>query len=74
MTSPADCTPYLNMGLRIAAYRSRRGLLQRELAAEMNIDPATLSKLEQGKVRARQAQAVWLSEHANIAMHWWGYA
>lgn len=64
---------YLPLGLRIAAYRARKDLRQRELAAIMDIDPSVLSKLENGTRRATRAQAEWLREHANIALSHWGY-
>lgn len=67
--------PYVGLGIRIIEHRIRKNLLQRELAAQMDIDPATLSKLENGTRKATLEQARWLAVNAPyIAMRHWGYS
>ena len=71
MQEQLEPAPYLALGIRIIKYRVRNDLLQRELAALMDIDAATLSKLEAGKIKATKPVQLWLSVNANMAMYHW---
>ncbi|MFP4090809.1 MAG: helix-turn-helix domain-containing protein [Cyclobacteriaceae bacterium] len=49
-------------GVRIKALREQKGLLQRQLAASLEIDTPMFSKIERGERRAKRAQVVKLAE------------
>ena len=46
-----DLQPTQSLGQRIKAYRQCRGVSQKELAAQLDIDPATLGKWERDESR-----------------------
>ncbi len=50
------------LGQSIRELRKSRGLLIREVAAELGIDPSLLSRIERGDKRPTRAQVVQLSE------------
>ena len=63
--------PYYSLGLRVAAYRTRSGLSQTDLAALLGTSQGRVSQIETGKERPTKAQAIQLSEDAGIAAgHW----
>ncbi len=50
------------LGKRIKELREEKGLLQRQLAAELEIDSPMYSKIERGERRAKREQVVKLAE------------
>jgi transcriptional regulator with XRE-family HTH domain len=50
------------LGQSIRELRKSRGLLIREVAADLGIDPSLLSRIERGDKRPTRAQVVQLSE------------
>ncbi|MGD9928749.1 MAG: helix-turn-helix domain-containing protein [Mangrovibacterium sp.] len=50
------------MGKRIKELREEKGLLQRQLAAELEIDSPMYSKIERGERRAKREQVIKLAE------------
>lgn len=46
------------LGKRIRELREEKGLLQRQLAAELEIDTPMYSKLERGERRAKREQVI----------------
>jgi len=53
------------LGQSIRELRKSKGLLIREVAAELRIDPSLLSRIERGDKRPTRAQVVLLSEILN---------
>jgi len=52
----------MNFGIRIKELRENQGLLQRQLAASLEIDTPMFSKIERGERRAKREQVVKLAE------------
>lgn len=52
----------MNFGYRIKELRENQGLLQRQLAASLEIDTPMFSKIERGERRAKREQVVKLAE------------
>jgi transcriptional regulator with XRE-family HTH domain len=52
----------MNFGYRIKELRQNQGLLQRQLAASLEIDTPMFSKIERGERRAKREQVVKLAE------------
>lgn len=50
------------LGKRIKELREEKGLVQRQLAAELEIDTPMYSKIERGERRAKREQVVKLAE------------
>lgn len=50
------------LGKRIKELREEKGLLQRQLAAELEIDSPMYSKIERGERRAKREQVIKLAE------------
>jgi len=50
------------LGKRIKELREEKGLLQRQLAAELEIDSPLYSKIERGERRAKREQVIKLAE------------
>lgn len=50
------------LGKRIKELREEKGLLQRQLAAELEIDSPMYSKIERGERRARREQIIKLAK------------
>ncbi len=50
------------LGKRIKELREERGLLQRQLAAELEIDSPMYSKIERGERRAKREQVLKLAK------------
>ena len=50
------------LGKRIKELREQQGLLQRQLAANLEIDSPLYSKIERGERRAKRAQVIKLAE------------
>ena len=50
------------LGKRIKELREEKGLLQRQLAAELEIDSPLYSKIERGERRARREQVIKLAQ------------
>jgi len=50
------------LGDLIRGHRRAKGLLIRQVAAELGIDPSLLSRIERGEKRPTRAQVVHLSE------------
>lgn len=53
------------LGKRIKELREEKGLLQRQLAAELEIDSPLYSKIERGERRAKRGQVLKLAEMLN---------
>jgi transcriptional regulator with XRE-family HTH domain len=53
------------LGKRIKELREEKGLLQRQLAAELEIDSPMYSKIERGERRAKRGQVLKLAEILN---------
>jgi transcriptional regulator with XRE-family HTH domain len=53
------------LGKRIKELREDKGLLQRQLAAELEIDSPMYSKIERSERRAKRAQVIKLAELLN---------
>lgn len=54
-------------GERIKELREQNGLLQREVAAKLEIDTPMLSKIERGERSAKREQVVLLSKMYNVS-------
>ena len=54
------------LGKRIKELREEKGLLQRQLAAELEIDTPMYSKIERGERKAKREQVQKLAELLNI--------
>ncbi len=52
----------MNLGNRIKFLRGQKGLLQRHLAAQLQIDTPMFSKIERGERRAKKEQVVLLAK------------
>lgn len=52
----------MNFGERIKELRESQGLLQRQLAASLEIDTPMFSKIERGERRAKREQVIKLAE------------
>ena len=52
----------MEFGQKVKELRMSKGLLQRQLAASLEIDTAMLSKIERGERRAKRDQVVKLSK------------
>jgi transcriptional regulator with XRE-family HTH domain len=50
------------LGKRIKELREKKGLLQRQLAAELEIDSPMYSKIERGERRAKREQVIKLAK------------
>ena len=50
------------LGKRIKELREEKGLVQRQLAAELEIDTPMYSKIERGERRAKREQVIKLAE------------
>ncbi len=50
------------LGKRIKELREEKGLLQRQLAAELEIDSPMYSKIERGERRAKREQVIKLAD------------
>ena len=50
------------LGKRIKEIREEKGLLQRQLAAELEIDSPMYSKIERGERRAKREQVIKLAD------------
>jgi len=50
------------LGKRIKELREEKGLLQRQLAAELEIDSPMYSKIERGERRAKREQVIKLAK------------
>lgn len=59
----------MHFGDRIKALRERQGLLQRQLAANLEIDSPMYSKIERGERRAKREQVVVLAKLLNSDEH-----
>ncbi len=55
----------MHFGDRIKALRERQGLLQRQLAADLEIDTPMFSKIERGERRAKREQVIILARLLN---------
>ena len=53
-------------GERIKELRAEHGVLQRQLAALLEIDTPMFSKIERGDRRAKRTQVIQLAEYFNI--------
>lgn len=53
------------LGKRIKELREEKGLLQRQLAAELEIDSPMYSKIERGERRAKREQVIKLAAMLN---------
>lgn len=53
------------LGRRIKELREEKGLLQRQLAAELEIDSPMYSKIERGERKAKREQVIKLAELLN---------
>ncbi len=53
------------LGKRIKELREEKGLLQRQLAAELEIDSPLYSKIERGERRAKREQVIKLADMLN---------
>lgn len=53
------------LGIRIKELRKAQGLLQRQLAAELEIDTPMFSKIERGDRKAKREQVIELSRLLN---------
>lgn len=53
-------------GKRIKELREEKGLVQRQLAAELEIDTPMYSKIERGERKAKREQVIKLSKMLNI--------
>ena len=54
------------LGERIKELREQHGVLQRQLAALLEIDTPMFSKIERGDRRAKRTQVIQLAEYFNI--------
>lgn len=54
------------LGERIKELRAEHGVLQRQLAALLEIDTPMFSKIERGDRRAKRTQVIQLAEYFNI--------
>lgn len=54
------------LGERIRELRAEHGVLQRQLAALLEIDTPMFSKIERGDRRAKRTQVIQLAEYFNI--------
>ena len=54
------------LGKRIKELRAEHGVLQRQLAALLEIDTPMFSKIERGDRRAKRTQVIQLAEYFNI--------
>lgn len=54
------------LGERIKELRAEHGVLQRQLAALLEIDTPMFSKIESGDRRAKRTQVIQLAEYFNI--------
>ena len=52
----------MNFGIRIKALRENQNLLQRQLAASLEIDTPMFSKIERGERRAKREQVLLLAK------------
>lgn len=59
----------MHFGNRIRALRERQGLLQRQLAADLDIDSPMFSKIERGERRAKREQVIVLARLLNSDEH-----
>jgi transcriptional regulator with XRE-family HTH domain len=57
------------LGKRIKELREEKGLVQRQLAAELEIDTPMYSKIERGERRAKREQVVKLAEMLETDLH-----
>ena len=53
-------------GNKIRALRDEQGVLQRQLAAYLEIDTPMFSKIERGDRRAKRSQVIMLAEYFHI--------
>ena len=56
----------MHFGEKIKELRENKGLLQRQLAASLEIDTPMFSKIERGERKAKREQVVLLSKLLNI--------
>ena len=54
------------LGKRIKELRDENGVLQRQLAALLEIDTPMFSKIERGDTRAKRTQVVQLANYFNV--------
>jgi|SRR5690606_24799264 len=59
----------MQFGERIKELRERKELLQRQLAASLEIDTPMYSKIERGERRAKREQVLLLSELLDTDVH-----
>ena len=57
------------LGERIKELRAEHGVLQRQLAALLEIDTPMFSKIERGDRRAKRTQVIQLAEYFNIDLN-----
>lgn len=54
------------LGNKIKALRDEQGVLQRQLAAYLEIDTPMFSKIERGDRRAKRSQVIMLAEYFHV--------
>lgn len=54
------------LGQAIRASRQKKGLLLREVAAQLQVDPSLLSKIERGEKKATREQVIHLAKFLNV--------
>ena len=54
------------LGNKIRALRDEQGVLQRQLAAYLEIDTPIFSKIERGDRRAKRSQIIMLAEYFHV--------
>ena len=59
-------SPIIALGERIKELREQHGVLQRQLAALLEIDTPMFSKIERGDRRAKRTQVIQLAEYFKV--------
>lgn len=60
---------HTEIGRRVRAWRTVKGLKQNELASVVGIDPSSLSKIEQGKKPLNMAMALALRQRFGLCLN-----
>ncbi len=54
------------LGNKIKSFRDEQGILQRQVAAYLEIDTPMFSKIERGDRRAKRSQVIMLAEYFHV--------
>ena len=59
-------TKYMLLGNKIRSLRDEQGILQRQVAAYLEIDTPMFSKIERGDRRAKRSQVIQMATYFNV--------